>query len=212
MSEPTIFIHPQALVETTDIGPGTRVWAHAHIMRGVTIGPHCNICDGVFIESGTVIGRGVTVKPMVALGEGVTIEDGVFIGPGVMFTNDLRPRSPRLALAAPRYASKEKWLLPTRIRTGATLGAGVTVSCGITVGAWSFSAAGAALLQSVPDHALMIGNPARQIGFVCACSANLSVQDGQATCAECGRAYVLSEGRLKPTRPIELWENDSHGH
>lgn len=207
MADSNIFIHPKALVETEAIGPGTRVWAHAHIMRGVTIGPQCNICDGVFIESGTVIGRGVTIKPQVALGEGVTIEDGVFIGPGVVFTNDLRPRSPRLALAAPRYADKDTWLLPTRIGTGATLGAGVTVSCGITVGAWSFSAAGAALLQSVPDFALMIGNPARQIGYVCACAENLSLQDGQATCKACGRSYALQQGRLQPTQPIQLWEN-----
>ena len=207
MSGNDIFIHPTALVETEAIGTGTRIWANVHIMRGVTIGPQCNICDGTFIEAGTVIGRGVTIKPLTALGEGVTIEDGVFIGPGVMFTNDLRPRSPRLALAAPRYAHKESWLLPTRICTGATLGAGVTVSCGITIGAWSFSAAGAALLQSVPDHALMVGNPARQIGFVCACSENLTVQDGQATCASCRRSYALADGRLQPLQPINLWEN-----
>lgn len=201
----TVFIHPKALVETDTIGEGTRIWANVHVMKGVVIGPDCNICDGTFLESGCVIGRGVTIKTHVAVGEGVTIKDGAFIGPHVAFTNDLRPRSPRLNLAAPRYASKQNWLRPTIVEEGATLGAGAVVSCGITVGAWSFSAAGAVLLQDVPRFAMMMGNPARPIGFVCACGCNLQVSEGAATCIECARGYNLTGRELRPSRQIDLW-------
>lgn len=201
-----VYIHPDALVETDAIGPGSRVWAHAHIMSGVTIGPDCNICDSVFIESGVTLGRGVTVKPHVAMGEGLTVEDGVFIGPHVVFTNDLRPRSPRLPLTHKRYASKTQWLLPTRVRHGATLGAGVVVSCGITIGEWSFAAAGAVLLQDVAPFALMLGNPARPVGYACACGATLNMNEGKAACLDCTRTYTLTDRRLTPDHPITLWE------
>lgn len=201
-----VFIHPKALVETDDIGPGTRIWAFAHVMKNVVIGPDCNICDGAFLESGCVLGRGVTIKTHVDVGEGVTIKDGAFIGPHTVFTNDLRPRSPRLALAKARYADKNNWLSSTIVEEGVTLGAGTVVSSGITIGAWSFAAAGAVLLQDVPPFALMMGNPARPIGYVCACSAKLDVKDGKAVCADCGRGYHLHERTLKPDEPIQLWE------
>jgi len=201
-----VFIHPKALVETDAIGPGTRIWANVHVMKNVVIGPDCNICDGAFLESGCAIGRGVTIKTHVDVGEGVTIKDGVFVGPHVVFTNDLRPRSPRLALAAPRYAEKKNWLVPTVVEEGATLGAGVVVSSGITIGAWSFSAAGSVILQDVPPFAFMLGNPARPIGFVCACAAKLNLQDGKAICAECARSYHLRDRALVPDQPIALWK------
>lgn len=207
MTPDGVFIHPKALVETDQIGPGTRVWAHAHVMKDVTVGRDCNICDGVFIESGVTLGRGVTVKPHVAMGEALTVEDGVFIGPHVVFTNDLRPRSPRLPLTHDRYADKANWLLPTVIRRGATLGAGVVVSCGITIGEWAFAAAGAVLLQDVPPFALMLGNPARPVGYACACGATLALDNGKAACGECGRTYTLAGRTLTPDRPITLWED-----
>ncbi|HMO49566.1 MAG TPA: acyltransferase [Kiritimatiellia bacterium] len=201
-----VFIHPQALVETDLIGSGTRVWAFAHIMKGAVIGPDCNICDHSFIESGSVIGRGVTIKTHVDVGEAVTIKDGVFVGPQVVFTNDQRPRSPRLALAKARYAAKENWLRPTVVEEGATLGAGVVVSCGITIGAWSFAAAGAVLLQDVAPFTLVVGNPARPVGYVCACGAPLTLVDGKATCSECGKTYTLQGRTLVPDHPIDLWK------
>lgn len=201
-----VFVHPQALVDSADIGEGTRVWAFAHVMKGAVIGRDCNICDHAFIESGAVLGRGVTIKTHVAVGEAVTIEDGVFVGPHVVFTNDQRPRSPRLPIAASRYAEKANWLQPTVVQTGATLGAGVVVGSGITVGAWSFAAAGAVLLQDVPPFALVMGNPARPIGFACACATKLDVTDGHATCAACGRTYRLDNRTLVPDQPIHPWE------
>ncbi len=200
-----VFIHPKALVESDAIGAGTRIWAFAHVMKGARIGPDCNICDHAFIESGATLGRGVTVKTHAAIGDGVTLRDGVFVGPHVVFTNDLRPRSPRLPLAAPRYARKENWLQPTLVEEGVTLGAGVVVSCGITIGAWSFAAAGATLFQDVPSYALMAGNPARQVGYVCACGASLNLSDGEASCTACGRAYRHDGRRLQPVKPEHLW-------
>jgi hypothetical protein len=112
MTSPDVYIHPRALVESDAIGPGTRIWANTHIMKGVRIGRDCNICDGAFLETGVEVGRGVTIKQNVILCEGVTVGDGVFLGPNVVFTNDLYPRSPRLPLAAPRYADKS-WLTAT---------------------------------------------------------------------------------------------------
>ncbi len=206
MADNPTFIHPHALVETDNIGEGTRIWAFAHVMKGAVIGPQCNICDHSFIESGALLGRGVTIKTHVDIGEAVTIKDGVFVGPHVVFTNDLRPRSPRLTLAKPRYAEKRNWLQATVVEEGATLGAGVVVSCGITIGSWSFAAAGAVLLQDVAPFTLVMGNPARPVGYVCACGTALTIRDGKAACAECGRSYTLQERMLAPDQPINLWD------
>lgn len=205
MTDSSIFIHPRALVESDTIGPGTRIWANTHIMPGVQIGRDCNICDGAFLESGVSIGRGVTIKQNVILCEGVQVGDGVFIGPNVVFTNDLHPRSPRLPLIAARYANKE-WLRDTRIEPGATLGANTTILCGITIGAWSMIAAGAVVVHNVKPHVLFTGRPGRPIAYVCACTKGLTIENGQATCASCGRAYRLAEGTLQPSEPIALWQ------
>lgn len=204
MSTSPVFIHPRALVETADIGAGTRIWAHTHIMSGVRIGQDCNLCDGTFVETGVTIGRGVTIKQNVLLCEGVTVDDGVFIGPNVVFTNDLRPRSPRLPLIARRYADK-RWLLPTRIETGATLGANTTILCGITIGAWAMIAAGAVVVHPVKPHTLYTGRPGRPLSYVCACAGALHLENHRATCAECRREYELVEGTLRPLEPIPLW-------
>jgi len=118
-----VFVHRTALVESAAIGKGTRIWAFVHVLPGATIGANCNIGDHSFVESGARIGDDVTVKNGNAIWEGLTLEDGVFVGPGVVFTNDLRPRSPRLAEAADRYADTG-WLTPTTVCRGATLGAG----------------------------------------------------------------------------------------
>jgi len=115
--EESVYIHPTALVESHQIGQGTRVWAFAHIMRGVVIGANCNIGDHCFLEARVRIGDNVTIKNGNMIWEGVTIEDGVFVGPNVLFTNDRFPRSPRLPQVHKRYASRG-WLLPTQVRAG----------------------------------------------------------------------------------------------
>ena len=207
MSDASVYIHPRALVETSTIGPGTRIWANTHIMKEVRIGQDCNICDGAFIESGVVIGRGVTIKQNVLLCEGVTVGDGVFLGPNVVFTNDLHPRSPRLPLIAQRYQDKG-WLLPTVIEPGATLGANATILCGVTIGRWAMVAAGATVVHSIKPHTLYTGKPGRPLGYLCACTNRLQLEDGRATCEACGRRYAFSEGELRPEQPIALWENN----
>jgi UDP-2-acetamido-3-amino-2,3-dideoxy-glucuronate N-acetyltransferase len=191
------FIHPTALVETKQIGPGTRIWAFSHVLAGASIGANCNIGDHCFIESNVAIGDDVTIKNGNAIWEGVQLEDGVFVGPSVVFTNDLRPRSPRLADAAPRYADQD-WLVPTLVRRGATLGAGAVILAGITVGEYAFVAAGAVVTHDVAPHALVVGIPARAGGWVCRCGSSLDLGPRSANCPSCARAYALVKGAVQP--------------
>ncbi len=188
-----VFIHPQALVESGEIGAGTRVWAFAHVMSGARIGAGCNICDHAFIESGAVVGNGVTVKNGVAIWDRVTIEDHVFLGPNCVLTNDFNPR------AAVRKSHAE--LLPTRIGRGATIGANATLVCGVTIGRGAFIGAGTVVIRDVPDFALMVGNPARQTGWMCACGTRLGLpvraaKSESTGCKICGRTFSVSEGGL----------------
>ncbi len=184
------YIHPTALVETENIGAGTKIWAYCHIMRHVTIGSDCNIGDHCFIESGAVIGNQVTIKNGNMIWEGVTLEDGVFVGPHVFFTNDLYPRSPRLPQAKIRYENKD-WLKTTLIKRGATLGAGAVLLAGNTIGEYAMVAAGAVVTKDVPPYALVGGNPAHLMGWVCQCGAKLSFNQQSAVCTICGLQYNL---------------------
>jgi acetyltransferase-like isoleucine patch superfamily enzyme len=174
-----VFVHPQGLCESDDVGPGTRVWAFAHVLPGARIGAGCNVCDGAFVEGGVVLGDRVTVKNATLLFDGVTCEDEVFLGPNVVFTNDLRPR------AAIRRGRGE--LLATLVRWGATLGAGTVVVCGVTIGPFAFCAAGSVVTHDVPAHALVAGNPARQRGWVCRCGERLD----RLTCPRCGTVHDM---------------------
>jgi UDP-2-acetamido-3-amino-2,3-dideoxy-glucuronate N-acetyltransferase len=171
------FVHPHGLCESDDVGTGTRIWAFAHVLAGAKIGHDCNICDHAYVEGGVTIGDRVTVKNRVLLFEGVTIENDVFLGPAVVFTNDMRPR------AAIKRSGDE--LLPTLVRTGATLGAGVVVVCGLTIGAHAFVGAGAVVTRDVPAYAFVVGNPARVIGWACECGSRLT---DNLSCV-CGRCY-----------------------
>lgn len=184
-----VFIHPTALVETENIGDGTRVWAYVHIMSGACIGENCNVGDHCFIEQGVIIGNQVTIKNGNMIWEGVTIEDGVFVGPHVFFTNDLYPRSQRSTHTHQRYATKDGWLVHTLVRRGASLGAGAIILGGVTVGEYALVAAGAVVTKDVPPHALVKGNPARQSGWVCQCGLPLRLEGGTAVCGECGLGF-----------------------
>ncbi len=154
MTEP--FIHPQALCETPHLGAGTRVWAFAHILPGARIGADCNVCDQVFIENDVVLGDRVTVKCGVQLWDGVRLEDDVFVGPNATFTNDRFPRSKQYPEA---FAT-------TVVARGASIGANATLLPGITVGARAMVGAGAVVTRSVPPNAIVVGNPARIVGYV----------------------------------------------
>jgi UDP-2-acetamido-3-amino-2,3-dideoxy-glucuronate N-acetyltransferase len=178
--DPSVFVHTFALCESDDVGPRTRVWAFAHIMAGARIGADCNVGDHAFVEGGAVVGDGVTIKNGVLLWSGVTVEDGVFLGPGVVFTNDAGPRAP--------YPKGPAGWRATLVRRGATVGANATVLSGLTIGRWAMVGAGAVVTADVPDHALVVGNPARQAGWACECGRTLPA--GLA-CA-CGRSYRLT--------------------
>jgi UDP-2-acetamido-3-amino-2,3-dideoxy-glucuronate N-acetyltransferase len=185
--DPSVFVHELALCESDDLGPRTRVWAFAHVLPGASIGADCNVCDHAFVEGGAVLGDSVTVKNNVLVWDGVTVEDEVFLGPNVVFTNDPRPR-------VAFKKGREAWL-PTLVCRGATIGANATIVCGVTIGRWAFVGAGSVVTGDVPDHALVVGNPGRRIGWACECGRTLP--DDLA--CECGRCYRLTEyGTLEP--------------
>jgi len=186
-------IHPTALAESREIGAGTRVWAFTHILPGARVGQDCNIGDHCFIESGAVVGDNVTLKNGNMVWEGVRLADGVFVGPNVFFTNDRHPRSPRLPQARQRYAKKGNWLVSTTIERGAALGAGAIILAGVNVGEFATVGAGAVVTKPVPAHALVVGNPARQVGWVCHCGRSLQFRRGRAACAECSSRFKLTK-------------------
>lgn len=187
------FVHPQALVETEEIGPGTRVWAFAHVLAEARIGAECNICDHAFIETGVVLGNNVTVKNGVAIWRGVTVEDNVFLGPNCVLTNDSNPRA---------YIKKTGAALQTTlICANATVGANATILCGVTIGPYAFIGAGAVVLRTVPDFALMVGNPARQVGWMCRCARRLPIPisaslNSSATCPHCQTQFRFTADGL----------------
>jgi acetyltransferase-like isoleucine patch superfamily enzyme len=186
MTEPDgVFVHPAGLCESDDVGAGTRVWAFAHVMAGAVVGRDCNVCDHAFVEAGAVVGDRVTLKTSVQICDRVTIEDDVFLGPGVVFTNDLVPRA--------AHKNEPELFLSTRVRRGASLGANTTVRCGVTIGEGAFVGAGAVVLVDVADRAVVVGNPARHIGWMCDCGTRL---DDTLVCAACGRTYTSSDGGL----------------
>jgi UDP-2-acetamido-3-amino-2,3-dideoxy-glucuronate N-acetyltransferase len=196
-------IHTTALVESDRIGSGTKIWAFTHVLTGARIGERCNIGDHCFIESGAVVGNDVTIKNGNAIWDGVTIENGVFVGPGVVFTNDLYPRSARLAEAKRRYEDRA-WLVETRVEEGATLGAGAVILAGVKIGQFAMIAAGSVVTREVPRHALVAGNPARRMGWMCACGARLDLREDRATCPACRLMYKRTAGRLVREGPV-MW-------
>lgn len=151
-----VFIHPQALVESSEVGVGSRVWAFAHVLPGAVIGRDANVCDHVFVEGDVVVGDRVTIKCGVQLWDGLRVEDDVFIGPNATFTNDLHPRSKQ---QPERYAT-------TILRRGSSIGAGAIILPGVTIGASALVGAGAVVTHDVPPFAIVYGNPARIRGYV----------------------------------------------
>lgn len=152
MPDKDYFVHPNALVESNDIGAKTRIWAFAHVLKNVKIGKDCNLCDYVFVESGVTIGNRVTIKNGISVWEGLTIEDDVFLGPNCVFTNDMFPRS----------KAHHAEFLKTLLKKGCSVGANATILCGITLGRYCMIGAGAVVTKDVPDFACMVGNPAKR--------------------------------------------------
>lgn len=191
MTRENVFVHASSFVdEPCTIGAGTRIWHFSHVMKDCNIGEGCNIGQNVVISPGVRIGRNVKIQNNVSVYTGVTLEDDVFCGPSMVFTNVFTPR------AHIRRNDPEKDYAPTRVRKGATLGANCTIVCGNTIGAYAFVAAGAVVTRDVPDHALVMGNPARQQGWACACGVKLDAGAGTWSCPECAARYVKGPGGL----------------
>ena len=183
------YVHPSSLVEATDVGEGTTIWAFVHLLAGVRVGRNCNICDHCFAEAGVVLGNNVTLKCGVYLWNGTTLEDDVFVGPNVVFTNDVHPRS----------KNRDYTLKPVLVCKGASLGANSTILAGITVGRYALVGIGAVVTRDVPDYALVYGNPARQHGWVDETGEKLLVDGpGCWRSADGQRAYSETNRGLQP--------------
>ncbi len=182
MIHPTADVSPEAR-----IGPGTKIWHQAQVREGAVVGAECNIGKGVYIDRDVVVGNRVKIQNRASLYRGLTVEDGVFIGPHVSFTNDRYPRSVSPEGVLRTDADWEP--VPTLVRQGASIGAGAVVLPGVTIGRWAMVGAGALVVRDVPDHMLVVGNPARVAGRVCACGHRL-VEEGEGwRCGACGRTY-----------------------
>jgi UDP-3-O-[3-hydroxymyristoyl] glucosamine N-acyltransferase len=172
ISRESVRIHPTADVSAqAEIGEGTSIWHQAQVREEVRIGRSCIIGKGSYVDAGVVMGDNVKVQNYVSIYYGVTLEDGVFCGPHCVFTNDKRPRAIN---ADGTLKTADEWVLSeTLVKKGAAIGANAVIVCGVTVGAWAMIGAGSVVTHDVPDHGLVCGNPARLIGFVCACGEPL---------------------------------------
>jgi UDP-2-acetamido-3-amino-2,3-dideoxy-glucuronate N-acetyltransferase len=192
---PRYFVHASAFVDDPcEIGDGTKIWHFSHVMRGCQIGPNCNLGQNVNVSSGVRIGRNVKIQNNVSLYTGVELEDDVFCGPSMVFTNVINPRS---------HVNRKSEYRRTLVKRGSSLGANSTIVCGVTIGEYAFVGAGAVVTSDVPAHALVVGVPARQIGWVCVCGARLQETGSEATCVDCAKRYSLLDG------PRLLAERDS---
>jgi acetyltransferase-like isoleucine patch superfamily enzyme len=176
------FIHKDAVVESKNIGEGTRIWRNVHVLPGAVIGSDCNIGEGCYIENYVRIGNGVTIKNNIAIWDNITIEDEVFIGPAAVFTNELKPRACN--------KRKPEELTGTLIKRGATIGANATIVCGITIHEYAFIGAGSVVTRDVPAYHVVYGNPAVFKGLMCLCSEMIPMRKKIFQC-KCGLKYEI---------------------
>lgn len=183
------FAHPTAVIDAgCQIGDGTKIWHFSHLMPGCELGENCNIGQNVVISPDVVLGKNVKVQNNVSIYTGVSCADDVFLGPSCVFTNVLNPRS-----AVIRRDS----YLRTHVGRGASIGANATIVCGHNIGAFAFVGAGAVVTKEIPDFALVVGNPARQIGWMSEFGQRLNFNtEGLASCPESGQKYQLNNGTV----------------
>ncbi len=182
------FAHQSAYVdEGAVIGAGTKIWHFCHIMPQAQIGENCNLGQNVVVMPRVTIGNNVKIQNNVSLYEGVVLEDDVFCGPSCVFTNVNTPRS---------HVSRRHEYLETRVHRGASIGANATVVCGVALGEYCFIGAGAVVTADVPQYALMVGVPARRIGWMCQCGVQLELTNQRAACEQCGSTYREESGIL----------------
>ena len=186
------FVHPSSIIdEGVEIGQGTKIWHFSHVQTGARIGANCSIGQNVNIGNNVRIGSHCKIQNNVSVYEGVELEDHVFCGPSMTFTNILDPRSKYPQRGTDHYKK-------THVSEGASIGANATILCGNTLGRHCFIAAGAVVSKDVPDYALVAGVPARQVGWACECGERLGKVKKSARCDRCGRAYLVSRGRMTP--------------
>jgi UDP-2-acetamido-3-amino-2,3-dideoxy-glucuronate N-acetyltransferase len=196
--EKKYFVHESSYVdEPCEIGDGTNIWHFSHVMSGSKIGRGCNIGQNVVISPQVVIGDNVKIQNNVSVYTGVELEDDVFCGPSMVFTNVTNPRS---------HVSRKDEYQKTLVKRGASIGANATVVCGHTIGRYAFIGAGAVVTRDVPDHAMVVGTPARIVGWMCQCGIKLDMsRDPQklerATCGACSVSYSKENGEVSATGP-----------
>lgn len=183
------YAHPTAVIdEGTVIGDGTKIWHFSHIMPGAVIGEACSLGQNVVVSPGVTLGRNVKIQNNVSLYTGVTCEDDVFLGPSCVFTNVINPRSAIV---------RRDQFKATPVAKGASIGANATIICGHKIGRYALIGAGAVVTKDVPDFALVVGNPAQQLGWVSEYGHRLQFDaQGHATCPESGQTYRLVDGRV----------------
>ena len=185
----TAFIHPSAIVdEGAIIGERTKIWHFTHVMSTAKLGVNCNVGQNVFIGSNVNIGSGVKIQNNVSIYSGVEIEDDCFLGPSMVFTNVINPRS--------HVERKEEYKL-TKVRKGCSIGANATILCGVTLGEYSFVGAGTVVTKDVSDYAVVVGNPAKQIGWMSVFGEKLNFdENGEANCKSSGDKYRLEHNQV----------------
>lgn len=186
------FAHESSYVDDgAVIGKGTKIWHYSHVMPGAVIGERCNLGQNVVVMPGTRIGNNVKIQNNVSIYEGVELEDDVFCGPSCVFTNVLNPRS---------HVSRKNEYRRTLVKRGGSIGANATIVCGVTLGEYAFVGAGAVVTADVPPYGLMVGVPARRVGWMCQCGERLHPAAGRAACGACGATYEESAGSLRQTK------------
>jgi UDP-2-acetamido-3-amino-2,3-dideoxy-glucuronate N-acetyltransferase len=194
-AKPNYYVDPSAIVDQPcTIGEGSHIWHFSHVMKNSTIGKKCNLGQNVNVAPGVKIGNNVKIQNNVSLYTGVELEDDVFCGPSMVFTNVINPRS---------HVNRKNEYQRTLVRRGASLGANSTIVCGTTVGQFAFVGAGAVVTKDVPDYALVVGCPARQIGWMCQCGERLTLQDGKSQCGSCNKTYEVAGQTLQNTVSVE---------
>lgn len=193
-------IHPTAIVEDgVQIGEGTSVWDSVHIRGPATIGNDCIIGEKTYVAYGVTIADRVKINAFVYICTAVTIEEGVMVSAHVTFTNDRFPRATTPDLSELRSSDPDETTIPTRVGAGATIGAGAIIGPGADIGRFATVGMGSVVTGPVKDHALVVGNPARQIGWVCACGPRLEMAEGSGACGICAREYRETESGLTMT-------------
>jgi UDP-2-acetamido-3-amino-2,3-dideoxy-glucuronate N-acetyltransferase len=183
IQEVNYFAHPTAIIdEGAQVGARTKIWHWVHICAQAEIGEDCSVGQNVFVGRAK-IGRNVKIQNNVSVYDAVVLEDDVFCGPSMVFTNVINPRS---------HVPRKHEYKPTLVRRGATLGANAVILCGNTIGAFAMVGAGAVVTKDVPAYALVVGNPARQVGWICQCGIRLGAVRGGVRCQACGRSYQIT--------------------